>query len=77
MFHVPTGSRLLVSVSNHTHYLYDVLRPQQPPLAKFGGHSFRSFYIKAAFSPDGEHILSGSSDRYGYIWSVSSCCTCK
>ena len=66
-----------MSVSNHTHYLYDVLRPQQPPLAQFGGHSFRSFYIKAAFSPDGEHILSGSSDRYGYIWSVSPCCTCR
>lgn len=29
-----------------------------------------SFYVKAAFSPDGSHILSGSTDRRAYIWQV-------
>lgn len=29
-----------------------------------------SFYVKAAFSPDGSHVLSGSSDRNAYIWQV-------
>lgn len=32
-----------------------------------------SFYVKAAFSPDGSHILSGSTDRKAYIWQASPC----
>lgn len=27
--------------------------------------------MKAAFSPDGSHILSGSTDRKAYIWQAS------
>ncbi len=29
-----------------------------------------SFYVKAAWSPDGSHIISGSTDRNVYIWEV-------
>lgn len=29
-----------------------------------------SFYVKAAWSPDGSHIISGSTDRSVYIWEV-------
>ncbi len=29
-----------------------------------------SFYVKAGWSPDGTHILSGSTDRNVYIWEV-------
>ena len=62
------GSRLLVSVGNSVHYLYDTLRPNIGPTAAFTGHATSSFFIKACFSPDGTHILSGSSDKNAYIW---------
>ncbi|KAL0019055.1 hypothetical protein WJX79_000368 [Trebouxia sp. C0005] len=66
----PLGSRLLVSVGNSVHYLYDTLRPLIGPTAAFTGHVMSSFFIKACFSPDGSHILSGSSDKNAYIWQV-------
>ncbi len=66
------GSRLLVSVGNSVHYLYDTLRPLIGPTAAFTGHVMSSFFIKACFSPDGTHILSGSSDKNAYIWQASS-----
>ncbi len=65
------GSRLLVSVGNSVHYLYDTLRPLIGPTAAFTGHVMSSFFIKACFSPDGTHILSGSSDKNAYIWQAS------
>jgi WD40 repeat protein len=34
----------------------------------YSGHSSKSFYIKAKFSPDGEHIVSGSSHKSVFIW---------
>jgi hypothetical protein len=33
-------------------------------------HAVASFYVKAAWSPDGSHILSGSTDRCAYVWEV-------
>lgn len=66
------GSRLLVSVGNSVLYLYDTLRPDIGPTAAFTGHATSSFFIKACFSPDGTHILSGSSDKNAYIWQVGS-----
>lgn len=67
----PAGSRLLVSASNSVHYLFDTLVPWQGPLAQFTGHVMGSFYIKTAFSGDGTHILSGSSDAAACIWAVA------
>jgi WD40 repeat protein len=69
---VCAGSRLLVSVGNSVHYMYDTLRPLIGPTAAFTGHVMSSFFIKACFSPDGTHILSGSSDKNAYIWQASS-----
>lgn len=37
-------------------------------VAQFGGHRVNSFYVKSCFSPDGRHILSGSSDGGVYVW---------
>lgn len=54
------------------HYLYDVLRPHLPPVAEYSGHSAASFYIRAAFSPDGSHFISGSSENKAYIWQVAA-----
>ena len=67
---VSAGSSMLVSVSNNVHYLYDTIRPDCGPTAAFTGHLTSSFFVKACFSPDGEHILSGSSDSKAYIWQV-------
>ena len=64
------GSKLAVSAYNHKVYLYDSLRPELGPMQTFAGHQNASFYIKVAFSPDGTHVLSGSSDNKGYIWQV-------
>ena len=57
-------------MASNTHYLYDTLRPHLPPAARYTGHKASSFYIKAAFSPDGSHFVSGSSDKNAYIWAV-------
>lgn len=64
------GSRLLVSASNSVHYLFSTISPWTGPIAKFTGHIMGSFYIKTAFSPDGSHIASGSSDNDACIWAV-------
>lgn len=61
-----------MSCNSATHHLYDTLRPEAQPLASFSGHVNGSFYIRACFSPDGSHILSGSSDHRAYIWAVRS-----
>lgn len=62
-----------MSVGNSVHYMYDTLRPNIGPTAAFTGHATSSFFIKACFSPDGAHILSGSSDKNAYIWQVGIC----
>ena len=64
------GSRLRASCSNGRHYLLNALRPATQPVAAFSGHVNGSFYIRACFSPDGRHVLSGSSDHKAYIWEV-------
>ena len=65
------GPRLLVTIKDgSSHVLYDVLRPELPPVAVFRGFEAKTFYIRAAFSPDGTHIVSGSTDKNAYIWQV-------
>ena len=66
----PDGSQLLVSLTGGHHLLYDAKRPDVGPARWYGGHTTSSFYCKSTFSPDGSHILSGSSDRNVYIWQV-------
>ena len=59
-----------MSSANETHYLYNPLQPGSAPTASYTGHACSSFYVKACFSPDGSHILSGSSNKNMYIWQV-------
>jgi len=35
-------------------------------------HNFEKNLIKCAWSPDGHKVVCGSSDRYVYVWEVSS-----
>lgn len=60
-----------MSCNSATHHLYNAQRPDAQPIASYSGHVNNSFYIRACFSPDGSHILSGSSDQKAYIWAVS------
>lgn len=64
------GSNLLVSLTGGHCLLYNMLRPQAGPTHWFGGNTVGSFYIKSCFSPDGSHIVSGSSDGGVYVWQV-------
>ena len=66
----PAGRKLLVSSSDHQIHLYDRVRPSFGEVAAFWGHSAGSFYLKAAFSPDGRFIVSGSTDAKAYMWEV-------
>ena len=68
----PPGDRLLVSCSNHTHYLYATSALDAPPAALLSGHRSSSYYLDACFSPDGSLVASGSADGGVYVWSVSA-----
>lgn len=50
--------------------LHDLLRPEQGPHSVFAGHSARTFYVKAALSPGGRYVCSGSSDNHAYVYRV-------
>ena len=65
-----SGTKLAVSSLGHCVYLYDCFRPETGPTGTCRGHEVSSFYIKLAFSADGSHVLSGSSDGKAYIWQV-------
>lgn len=67
---VLSGSLLLVSSIDSTHYLYRLSQLDGPPVACFRGHRAGSFCVKACFSPCGQHLLSGSSDGKAYVWQV-------
>ncbi|KAH9324778.1 hypothetical protein KI387_004956, partial [Taxus chinensis] len=64
------GTFIIASCMDNKIYLYNALQPDKGPLKSFAGHELDSFYIKACFSPDGTHILSGSSDGNAFLWQV-------
>lgn len=41
-----------------------------PPSAVLAGHSATSFYVKAAFAPGGDMVVSGSNDARAYVWDL-------
>ena len=67
------GTRLVVSASNSVHYVYSLTAPGAAPVARLTGHVTGSFYIRTAFSPEGDHVLSGSSNGAACIWPVCLC----
>lgn len=68
-----SGTRLATASKDMMVHCYDLLQTKRAPKA-FGGGSYMcgSFYIKVAFSPEGDFIASGSSDNNVYIWDTQS-----
>ncbi|CAL9050312.1 unnamed protein product [Musa banksii] len=64
------GASLVASCMDSRIYLYEVLQPDKGPVKVFSGSKIESFFVKSAISPDGAHILGGSSDGNAYIWQV-------
>eukprot|EP00898_Chlorokybus_atmophyticus_P004010 jgi/Chlat1/460/Chrsp103S01070 len=64
----PNGSTLLASSTSSVIHVFNTLRPESGPLMQLVGHSNKSFFVKAAFSADGSHVVSGSSDHRAYVW---------
>lgn len=67
----PRGSsRVAASYSDSHIAVFDLCAPRAPPVCHLRGHRAPSFYVKAAFSPDGTHVASGSCDQRVYVWRV-------
>lgn len=67
------ASTMLTSCDNHTVYLWDVAKAEE--LKRFTGHT--NFVYCAAFSPDGRHIASGSTDRTVRVYDMGTGNTVK
>ncbi|XVE67875.1 hypothetical protein DITRI_Ditri09bG0023100 [Diplodiscus trichospermus] len=65
------GVFLTASCMDNRIYLYNVLQLDKGPMQTFSGCQIESFYVKAAISPDADHILSGSSNGKAHIWKVN------
>ncbi|XP_056424233.1 denticleless protein homolog isoform X2 [Hyla sarda] len=66
-----TGSSLFASCTDDNIYMFNVAGLKSDPVSVFSGHNNSTFYIKSSLSPDGQFLLSGSSDHNAYIWQVS------
>ncbi|CAG7872635.1 unnamed protein product, partial [Brassica rapa] len=66
-----SGTFLTASCKDNRIYLYNILQLDKGPVQSFSGCRIDSFFIRTMISPDGEHILSGSSDGDAYIWQVN------
>ena len=67
----PRGSsRVAASYSDSHIAVFDLCAPRAPPVCHLRGHRAPSFYVKAAFSPDGTHVACGSCDQRVYVWRV-------
>uniref|UniRef100_A0A2M4AMQ6 Putative wd40 repeat-containing protein l2dtl n=1 Tax=Anopheles triannulatus TaxID=58253 RepID=A0A2M4AMQ6_9DIPT len=65
-----TRHRLYVNCMDNHIYCYNVSTYEAQPLQRYGGFKNGTFYVKAALSPDGQYLISGSSDERSYVWNV-------
>lgn len=63
-----SGTKLLASSTDSSIYLYDTAQLGLGHSQVLTGHTATSFYVRAAFSPCGRFVASGSADSKGYIW---------
>ncbi|KAG8443731.1 hypothetical protein GDO86_009053 [Hymenochirus boettgeri] len=68
----PTGTNLFASCTDDNIYMFNATGLKTEPVSVFSGHQNSTFYVKASVSPDGQFLLSGSSDHNAYIWQVSN-----
>ncbi|ANM64882.1 unnamed protein product [Arabidopsis thaliana] len=66
-----SGTYLTASCKDNRIYLYNTLRLDKGPVQSFSGCRIDSFFVRTMISPDGEYVLSGSSDGNAYIWQVN------
>ncbi|KAG7559001.1 WD40 repeat [Arabidopsis thaliana x Arabidopsis arenosa] len=66
-----SGTFLTASCKDNRIYLYNTLRLDKGPVQSFSGCRIDSFFVRTMISPDGEYVLSGSSDGNAYIWQVN------
>ncbi|CAN2387418.1 signal transduction involved in G2 DNA damage checkpoint [Pristimantis euphronides] len=69
-----TGTNLFASCTDDNIYMFNIAGLKSDPVSVFNGHDNSTFYIKSSLSPDGQFLLSGSSDHSAYIWQVSKPC---
>ncbi|CAL4935414.1 unnamed protein product [Urochloa decumbens] len=64
------GAYIAASCMDNRIYLYSVLHVNKGPVKVYTGSKIESFFVKSSISPDGNHILGGSSDGNVYLWQV-------
>lgn len=64
------GQKLYVNCMDHNIYCYNLGVYATEPLISYTGLTNSTFYIKSSLSPDGQYLISGSSDEKAYIWNV-------
>lgn len=73
----PDGFHLLSNSMDCTVRMWDVrpFAPEQRCVRIFTGsqHNFEKNLLRCCWSPDSSKVSAGSSDRYVYIWDVSTC----
>lgn len=67
-----SGTKLFASCMDSNIYCYNIGTFSKDPLVVYSGAKIKSFYIKSCLSPDGQYLLSGSSDEKAYIWNINS-----
>ncbi|XP_066931067.1 denticleless protein homolog [Clytia hemisphaerica] len=64
-------SRIYAVCANDVVYEYSTTNNATVPMATYKNHVVKSFYVKAALSPDDRFLLCGSTNGNAYIWQVN------
>lgn len=67
-----SGLKLYVNCMDNNIYCYNLATYSAEPLIRYVGLRNSTFYIKSSLSPDGQYLLSGSSDEKAYIWNIDN-----